>query len=1056
MRFAANAVRLLLLVASTVGQASSHRPRVYPNTSLTILSIAQAPDGFLWLAADDGVYRFDGFHFQKIADFPLPSARKIVSTGDGSLWISSAKGLVRYQQRFTVVLQDDVAELAALPNDVIVKFNARDNALVHVDGSVQRFTQYARRDLTVDFLNRIWFFATDPATVLFSTVPTLGPSQKVAIPVPGTFNQAATDGRGVLWIASNDRAIGLQAGNQVGQFSRKANNAAERARPLFPGRKGQVWFLGETIQGMAPPQVFRDRKEFSRLPVTAAFEDARGHLWAAVAGRGLVEWIPDANWNRWFPEDFGSQGATQVIRTNQREMLAAAGDGLFRLGADRLQWSSIPGSVHGVKQLFPKLEGGFLASLERTGVANMAESGTLNGVLPNPTKSDDFRRIARDRQGRLWVGHASGLFRIEAGQLRKAVLPVETKSMNATDLEVASDGKLWVGYENGIAWLDDDNQWHQLRADVPLKGVFSFLPPDPTTGDIWLALAGKGRGSGQVGGRFGRLKKAGESWTWQEFTVKDGYSQPVTRFLKRDSRGWIWRASPDGVRVSNGKDIGPNDWLHIGALNGLAAEGVHPFGFFEDTDGSVWLSGFQGTTHLRPAAGWFEVPHDAGPPRVSRMEADGKPFNGTGETVPRLLRIEVGTFDSSPFREIPLRYRLRPGSDDWRFSRDGVLEFRNLTTGAYQLEVAYAGTGTSPTLRFAFQAGPARPAISWLWALGMLALGTVALLARRFLVFDGFREGKLTARAAAPQFLMAEADPPPEIIHETSLGRYQLLRVVSRSGFSIVYQANDRVTGSEAAVKVISVTARDQAWVRDKFAREIATLRLVNHPGVVPILDSWVNPSGEPGVAMPFLQGHTLREVLTAGRLGNARVAKIVRELGSALAEVHAHGIVHRDLKPENMILAGLGTDEERPVLIDFGLASLRGGLWNPTLLSDSFHYMAPERLTGHYSKESDVYAFGVIILEMLSGKRLPDLKVMVADEAFPAALSEVLVPVVGAAVVGRLVAKLCEAYSPVTRRRPADVRLWADEVADLLAWSSPAGESGKKPDGLKEESAGP
>ena len=112
------------------------------------------------------------------------------------------------------------------------------------------------------------------------------------------------------------------------------------------------------------------------------------------------------------------------------------------------------------------------------------------------------------------------------------------------------------------------------------------------------------------------------------------------------------------------------------------------------------------------------------------------------------------------------------------------------------------------------------------------------------------------------------------------------------------------------------------------------------------------------------------------------------------LSEVHLRGIVHRDLKPENVILLRSDTEEEQPVLIDFGMASLRGGenrMWNTTLLGGSFHYMAPERLTGHYSQGSDLYSFGVTILEMLSGSRLPDLNVMISDEAFPDALGQAL-----------------------------------------------------------------
>ena len=107
----------------------------------------------------------------------------------------------------------------------------------------------------------------------------------------------------------------------------------------------------------------------------------------------------------------------------------------------------------------------------------------------------------------------------------------------------------------------------------------------------------------------------------------------------------------------------------------------------------------------------------------------------------------------------------------------------------------------------------------------------------------------------------------------------------------------------------------------------------------------------------------------------------LTEQMAAGLMAVHARGIVHRDLKPENMIVLGAGTSAERLVIIDFGTASLRTGegrLAATTLMAGSFHYMAPERLSGHFSLASDIFSFAVVIprdaygVETVRGGRAP------------------------------------------------------------------------------------
>jgi streptogramin lyase len=909
---------------------------------------------------------------------------------------------------------------------------------VGLDGSVRPVPHISRRDLTIDSLGRLWFVCLDPTQICW--VDPNQPDNQHTIDFDAAFNayQAAPNAKGIVWAADDEQAIPVRSGMPNPRLQRLRTRSGNRPGPLLSGKNGQLWFLGETVRGLSPEIEFRDAKDNDRFPPLSGVEDSRGHLWLASLGQGLTEWIPEPSWQRWFPEDFGGEAAAQVLRDRQGNVLLGTDKNLYRLDERAGKWTRLTREDHRYYFLFPLDDGSLLASVRDLGLVRMSADGNIVERLQGPAKPLlEHRQIVRDGNGRIWVGAKRALLLLEgqpgALRLRESALPglIDKDLVQAVALSVDAGGRLWVGYTTGVAWLDDADQWHLIETDHPADWVRSLAVAGD---DIWVAH--------RHPGFYSLLHRNGAAWRVTPFLATAGYNPIDTNFITRDSRGWIWRGSNDGVHVSDGRHIAPNDWLHLDPSSGLTVNETGQYGFFEDRDASVWLAGDEGIVHLHPDASWFGVPHNAPPPRITRVEADGRTFlypENPPAKLPaatRVLKVDLGTLAASPFRSAPLRYRLLPVSKDWHLSRDGSLEFRYLPENSYALEVGYIGDGPSTVGSWEFQIGSGAALLSWGWLLGLAAAGGAMIPAVRYVPWFArtrFRIEKalfVMRRRSRYRRQQPAAVGAADYAGEVLRGRYRLDRLVSRGGFSAVYEARDlNDPSARLAVKILNRARGQESWVRDRFAHEVAALRSVDDPGVVPILDSWITPAGEPCLAMPFLDGETLRTAIESGRLSRISIARIVRHLGAALAEVHAHGIIHRDLKPENLILVEPGTPGERPVIIDFGTAGLRMAeheLAATTLMSGSFHYMAPERLTGHYSPATDVFSLAVIVLEMLTGKRLTDLRAMFFDPPFREELRKALDD-------ARLCELLCPAYDPEPRQRPQDVRKWAGDVADAI-----------------------
>jgi eukaryotic-like serine/threonine-protein kinase len=224
-------------------------------------------------------------------------------------------------------------------------------------------------------------------------------------------------------------------------------------------------------------------------------------------------------------------------------------------------------------------------------------------------------------------------------------------------------------------------------------------------------------------------------------------------------------------------------------------------------------------------------------------------------------------------------------------------------------------------------------------------------------------DGAVLGAAVEPARPRRDSDGPavPGVALERELGR-------GLTG--AVWQGRRLADGRAVAVKLLHREWAGHAEMRERFAREAAAARAIDHPGVVAPLAAGELADGRPYLVMDLVDGPALEEVLALGPLPEERAAGIGADVADALAAVHAAGVIHRDVKPGNLRIGRDG----RTRLLDFGVAR-RLDLDEPRLTQGGLavgtpHYMAPEQCTGDpQSGRTDVYALGCVLYRMLSGE---------------------------------------------------------------------------------------
>jgi serine/threonine protein kinase len=216
---------------------------------------------------------------------------------------------------------------------------------------------------------------------------------------------------------------------------------------------------------------------------------------------------------------------------------------------------------------------------------------------------------------------------------------------------------------------------------------------------------------------------------------------------------------------------------------------------------------------------------------------------------------------------------------------------------------------------------------------------------------------------------MDPAAKPGEIIDD----RYQVVRLIGRGSMADVFEAVDSQTQRGVALKILRGQIARNSEAVERLRREAHVQSLISHRNVAAVYGGGATSKNEPYLVVELLQGMSLRRVVRTKVVEPQFAASYIWQALQGLAAAHSVGVFHRDLKPANLMLEPSPGPVERVVLIDFGFAAQEGGarLTQTGHVVGSLAYLAPERLDEDPgSPGSDLYALGVILYELLVGRR--------------------------------------------------------------------------------------
>ena len=731
---------VVILACVALGHAERYSFKQYLQdrglTNLAVNTVTQDKDGFLWVATDNGLFRYNGRRFQRFGreeGLPQDDVTALAVSAGGTVWAGTPIGISYLSGgRFHTVSYRPGVEtrspgnlVATGDNDVYASTAHGLVKLTLQSGGVSVEELYAGETfaVAVDAVGTVWFgCGRNLCRLQGRQVASVG--ARLGLPRDRWYN-AVIDRQGALWVRSESHLY---------QLPRNASTFVERDKGL-PGSAGLVnemrtdpiyGVIVPTNEGLAVPKdeswrIIGERNGLASDAVATAFRDREGSMWVGLRGSGVDRWIGEGQWENW----------------TKAEGLSS--DTLWGLDKDR-QGRIWVGTTHGVSMIDPAAgrvqtwggggatKGNRAMTVEADGTGGIWVGGSSGGLAKlDPRTSrfqnfgeqdgiplDNVRRILLDGENTLWVMGDGGVYR-SSSVLRAPIrftrqsIPLEARGQVYTNGAFDDDGCVWITSNKGL-YRYGGGRWYRYDEKDGLKSA-SVGAVAAANGSVWVAYRSP------LG--LTMISHPHDHWSVTYFSTRTGF--PSNTIYALGARGdTVWAGTDTGVLQFRG-----TDWKRYSQTDGMVWDDCDSNGILAE-DAGVWIGTSRGLSHFTPE----RLARAGQDLRAPFLKYVGPPPNaGAGNelALPWASRNFSIGWDSVNYRDedtVSYQFRVNGSESPWISTTEMGTDFSNLPAGRYTFEVHAIGPGgaRSPDAMLTF-----RIVAPW-WQTPLSRLGAVVLI----------------------------------------------------------------------------------------------------------------------------------------------------------------------------------------------------------------------------------------------------------------------------------------------------------------------------------------